>query len=628
MAIANSCLTLEWGLKSFKKPARGWQQAKPLTPVAKWINSIMALSQERCNIGELNKLYGYMRTCIGTYLLGCALLIATNFFGLAVPWLMKLAIEGLQHPTAGRFTPGQYGLLIAAAAVAQGVVRVFSRTTLLNAGRRIEYLLREDLYGKLITLDRPYFSNWRTGDILSRLANDLTNVRMLLGFGVLSLFNTLVVYAAAVFLMTRISPFLTICAIAPFPVMVLIVKKISASMFRRSKGLQEALSRLTTHVEENGSAASVIKAYCREEREVDSFRKVCQGYLEASMGIAKLRGWMLPVMAATGALGTLIVLGVGGGQVIRGELTLGGFVAFNGYLAMLVWPTIMFGWILNLLQRGAASMTRLGEILNASAEVNEPVSPVDPGVIGGEIEFRNLDFSYGKTPMLRGIDLRIAKGARIGIVGVVGSGKSTLLRLLPRLFPVADGSIFIDGIDLNRLPLGTIREAIGFVPQESFLFSRSIGDNIAYGKPGASREEVERAAKIAGLAGDIARFPDGFDTLVGERGVALSGGQKQRVAIARALIKEPSILILDDPLSAVDADTEEEILGALAAYYGERTVLIVSHRLSPLRGCDRIVVLEEGSIVEQGSHQELLALGGRYAAIHREEQLKAEIERL
>ena len=507
-------------------------------------------------------------------------------------------------------------------------MRVFSRTTLLNAGRKIEFLLREDLYGKLLTLDRSYFSSWRTGDILSRLANDLTNVRMLLGFGVLSLFNTLVVYTAAIVLLTRISPFLTLCAVLPFPVMVLIVKQLSASMFRRSKRLQEALSRLTTRVEENVSAAAVIKAYCREESEVESFRKTCDSYLEASMGIAKLRGYMLPVMAATGALGTLIVLLVGGGQVIRGELTLGGFVAFNGYLAMLGWPTIMFGWILNLMQRGAASMTRLGEILNATAQVVEPTDPIDPGSITGEIEFRNLTFSYGDAGMLRGIDLKIPAGSRIGIVGVVGSGKSTLVRLIPRLFPVADGCVFIDGIDLNRLPLARVREAIGFVPQESFLFSRSIGENIAYGKPGANSSEIEQAARIAGLAGDIARFPDGFETLVGERGVTLSGGQKQRVAIARALIKEPSILILDDPLSAVDADTEEEILTALSAYYGERTVLIVSHRLSPLRGCDRIVVLEEGAIVEQGSHEQLLAEGGRYAAIHREEQLKAEIERL
>ncbi|QWV99811.1 ABC transporter ATP-binding protein/permease [Geomonas nitrogeniifigens] len=569
-----------------------------------------------------------MRNRWGAYLLGALLLVGTNLCGLAIPWLLKLAIESLQSPAKAGYTPAQYGGLIAAAAVAQGIIRVFSRTTLLNAGRRIEYELREDLYAKLLTLDRTYFSNWRTGDILSRLANDLTNVRMLLGFGVLSLLNTVVIYTASLILLTRISPFLTICAVLPFPVMILIVKQMSASMFRVSKRTQEALARLTTRVEENVSAAAVVRAYCREEGEIESFGAVCDSYSDASMAMAKIRGMMLPVMAATGAIGTLVILFVGGNQVIRGELTLGGFVAFNGYLAMLVWPTIMFGWILNLVQRGAASMTRLGEILNAYPEVVEPEQPVDPGEIKGEIEYRSLSFSYGSAEMLRGIDLKIARGSRIGIVGVVGSGKSTLVRMIPRLFPVADGTLLIDGIDLNRLPLQRIRAAVGFVPQETFLFSRTIAENIAYGKPGATREEIERAAKIAGLSGDLTRFPQGLDTLVGERGVTLSGGQKQRVSIARALIKEPSILILDDPLSAVDADTEEEILSALSGYYGKRTVLIVSHRLSPLRNCDRIIVLEQGSIVEEGSHAELLELGGRYAAIHREEQLKAEIERL
>lgn len=569
-----------------------------------------------------------MQNCRWAYLLGGLLLVGTNACGLAIPWLMKLAIEELQAPASGSYTPAQYGAMIAAAAVMQGLIRVFSRTTLLNAGRRIEYLLREDLYARLLTLDRTYFSSWRTGDILSRLANDLTNVRMLLGFGVLSLLNTLIVYTASLLLLTSISPFLTICAIAPFPVMILIVKRLSASMFKTSKRMQEALAKLTTRVEENVSAAAVVRAYCREEGEIESFRQVCDGYSDASMAVARIRGLMLPIMASTGALGTLVVLFVGGAQVVRGEITLGGFVAFNGYLAMLVWPTIMFGWILNLLQRGAASMTRLGEILNAKAEVVEPTEPVDPGRIEGAIEYRNLTFSYGSSPMLRGINLKVAKGERIGIVGVVGSGKSTLVRMIPRLFPVQNGTLFLDGVDINRLPLARVREAVGFVPQEGFLFSRSIADNIAYGRHGATREEVERAASVAGLAGDIARFPEGLDTLVGERGVTLSGGQKQRVSIARALIKDPSILVLDDPLSAVDADTEEEILTGLSGYYGGRTVLIVSHRLSPLRGCDRIVVLEQGAIVEEGSHAELLELAGRYAGIYREEQLKAEIERM
>jgi len=342
--------------------------------------------------------------------------------------------------------------------------------------------------------------------------------------------------------------------------------------------------------------------------------------------MAQLRGLMIPVMAATGALGTLIVLLIGGQKVVEGSLTLGDFVAFNGYLAMLIWPTIILGWILNLMQRGAASMSRLNEVLLAESRVLEPENPVVPDRVQGEIELRNLVFSYGDNPLLQGISLRIPAGSRLGIVGPIGAGKSTLVRLLARLYPVADSTILIDGIDINRLSLRSLRDAIGFVPQESFLFSRSVAENIAFGRAGASLEEVGISARLASLDGDVERFPAGFDTMVGERGITLSGGQKQRTSIARALLKDPPILILDDPLSAVDAGTEEEILASLAEFYGARTVIIVSHRLSALRECDSIIYLDGGRIVEHGSHGELLALGGRYAALHREQQLRQEIE--
>ncbi len=520
------------------------------------------------------------------------------------------------------------------AALFQGVIRIFSRTTLLHAARRIEYLIREELYARLISLDLPYFSRERTGDILSRFSNDLTNVRMLVGFGVLNVINTVIVYIAALALMSRINLLLTFCAVIPFPAMIFVVKRISSSMFRRSKRAQEELARISAKVEENVSAAAVIRAYCREEGELRSFRDISAGYLATNMAMAQLRGLMIPVMAATGALGTLIVLFMGGSRVITGALTLGDFVAFNAYLAMLIWPTLMMGWILNLMQRGAASMSRLNHVLEARATVVDPAEPADIDRIQGEIEFSNLCFSYDLDRslasedglILKNISLTIKKGMKVGIVGPVGSGKSTLAKLIPRLYPVTDGTLFIDGVDVNRISLRQLRDAIGFVPQESFLFSRTIADNIGYGREGARLGEIEAAARMAGLAPDVERLPDGYATVVGERGETLSGGQKQRAAIARALLKNPAILILDDPLSAVDTRTEEAILESLAGYYGDRTVLIVSHRLSALRGCDLIVVLDRGEIAEQGSHEELVALDGRYATIWREQQLRAEIE--
>ncbi|HEX9024167.1 MAG TPA: ABC transporter ATP-binding protein [Geobacteraceae bacterium] len=573
-----------------------------------------------------------MLACRWSYFLGVLLLTATNGCALFIPWLLKLAIDSLQHPQAGR-SPAFFAGLIIAVALLQGVIRIFSRTTILHAGRRIEFLIREDLYARLIALDMPFFSKERTGDILSRFANDLTNVRMLVGFGVLNIFNTVILYLAAICLMAGLSPLLTVMAVIPFPLMILIVKRITAAMFRRSQRAQEELARLTSQAEENVSAMAVVKAYCREEAQSASFRETSGRYFESNMAMARLRGLMLPIMAAASGAGTLIVLFLGGGKVISGAMTLGDFVAFNGYLGMLIWPTLVLGWILNLTQRGAASMTRLNHVLKAAPQVRDPAQPANVAVLHGAIELRDLTFSYGAgtsdyaEPALSHISLAIAAGTKLGIVGPVGSGKSTLLRLIARLYPVGDGMLFLDGTDINRIPLSVLRNGIGFVPQESFLFSRTVADNIGYGKEGAGEEEIKSAARLASLEGDVLRFPDEYRTLVGERGMALSGGQKQRAAIARALIRDPAVLILDDPLSAVDTRTEEEILTGLASYYGDRTVLISSHRLSALSGCDLIIVLDGGRIVEQGSHTALLALDGRYAAIWREQQLRAEIER-
>lgn len=550
--------------------------------------------------------------------------MGANAFALLIPWLLKLAVESLRNPLAGR-SPGYYAAWIAGAAIAHGIVRIYSRTQILHAGRHIEYQIREDLHARLVSLDLPYFSGERTGDILSRFSNDLTNVRMLLGFGIMNVVNTVLLYLCALALMLRISPVLTLYAAIPYPLMIMLVKRVSHHIYNHSKRAQEELANLSNQVEENVSAAVVVKAYCRENSQVEMFRETGARYLHYSMKMANLRGILIPFMASVGGVGTLIVLLAGGSRVISGEITLGDFVAFNGYLAMLIWPTVVLGWILNLLQRGAASMSRLNAVLDARPEISEPLDPVRPERIEGNIEIRDLSFGYTDAYLLKNISLRIGKGMRVGIVGPVGSGKTSLVRLIARLYPVREGSIFIDGTDINRIPLDTLRNAIGYVPQESFLFSRTIADNIGYGRVEATSGEVEGAARLAQLDGDIADFPEGYQTLVGERGVTLSGGQKQRTAIARALLKNPPILILDDPLSAVDAATEEEILRGLSGYYGDRTVLIVSHRLSALRDCDMILVLDNGRIREQGTHGELLELKGLYAAMHREQQLREEI---
>jgi ATP-binding cassette subfamily B protein len=537
---------------------------------------------------------------------------------------MKLAVEALQSPASARFSATACALVIVTLAVAHCVTRIYSRTLILNAARIIEYRIREELFQRLLLLDLPFFSGSRTGDIISRFANDLTNVRMLTGFGAMSAMNTLILYGAAVTLMWRIHPWLTLCAVVPFPLMVLLVKKVSQHMFRRSLAAQEELARLSSLAEESISAIRLVKSYCREEHFQALFQEIAGRYLEHNLAMGRLRGLIIPVMAVATGAGTLIVLFLGGRLVIAGTITLGDFVAFSGYLAMLVWPTAIMGWILTMMQRGASSMSRLNAILTAEPAVADAADAVPQEGVHQGIELRGLSFGYGGAKLLDGISCRIAAGARIGITGEVGCGKSSLLRLIPRLLPVEDGMILIDGKDINHITLSSLRSLIGYVPQEAFLFSRSIRENIAYGVED-QWVDVNNAARRAGFTDDVNSFRDGLETLVGEKGVSLSGGQKQRLSIARALLPGPRILLLDDPLSAVDAGREEEVLNELRGFYGDRTVLIVSHRLSVFRDCHRILVLKDGRIAEQGSPAELLALGGLYAGMQRMQRLRDEL---
>lgn len=572
-------------------------------------------------IKALGRLVPYLTSLRWRYAAGALFLLLTNAFALLIPWFMKLAIEALQHPLDARFSPATCALGIAFLAAVHCITRIFSRTLILNAARTIEFRIRNDLFQNLTRLDIGYFSSSRSGDILSRFSNDLTNVRMLTGFGAMSTINTLLVYSAAVTMMTRIHPWLTFWAILPFPLMVLVVKKVSHRLFHRSLQAQEELAHLSSQAEETVSAVRLIKSYCREEYFEKEFGKTAGRYLKHNLRLARLRGIIIPVMATATGSGTLIVLFMGGQLVIAGVITLGDFVAFSGYLAMLVWPTAVLGWILTLAQRGAASMSRLDAILGAEATVvdHPDSSPVDS--LRSEIEARDLRFGYGSTDVINGVSFHIQAGETVGITGEIGCGKTTILRLITRLLPVAEGMLFIDGRDINAITRTSLRRLIGYVPQETFLFSRTVADNISYGISGDHPvSAVRHAAAQAGFLDDVESFPDKFETPVGEGGVTLSGGQKQRLAIARAVAGNPQILLFDDPLSSVDAGREEEILNELGRFYSGRTVLIVSQRISAFRDCQRILVLKSGAIAEQGTPIELIQKGGLYAEICRKQQ--------
>ncbi|MEI7815946.1 MAG: ABC transporter ATP-binding protein [Desulfuromonadales bacterium] len=576
-------------------------------------------------IKDLARLIPYLKALRWRYAGGALFLLLTNAFALLIPWFMKLAIEALQHPERARLSPATCALIIVTLSVLHCVTRIFSRTLSLNAARIIEFRIRNDLFHRLTQLDLGYFSNSRSGDILSRFSNDLTNVRMLTGFGAMSAINTLIVYSSAVTMMVGIHPWLTFWAILPFPLMVFTVKKVSHRLFHRSLLAQEELAHLSSQAEETVSAVRLIKSYCREEYFQGEFGKTAERYLKHNLRLARLRGLIIPVMATATGAGTLVVLFMGGRLVIDNVITLGDFVAFSGYLAMLVWPTAVLGWILTLAQRGAASMSRLAGILSAEPTVidhpdAQPITTLQHG-----IKASNLSFSYGDTLILNGISLHIQTGETVGITGEVGSGKTTLLRLIARLLPVSEEMLFVDGRDINTISTTSLRHLIGYVPQETFLFSRTVAENISYGITGKHSDALmQKAASQAGFFEDIESFPDKFATQVGEGGVTLSGGQKQRLAIARAVVGNPPLLLLDDPLSAVDAGREEEILNELGKFYTGRTVLIVSQRVSAFRDCDRIIVMKSGQIAEQGSPAELFQLGGLYTDICSKQQRNRE----
>jgi ATP-binding cassette, subfamily B, multidrug efflux pump len=583
------------------------------------------------NLKNLRLAAPYYRPYWIPFSVGLVIVVASSAITSVIPWLLRRAIDSISAG-APMGTIWQLSGFIVLAAIVGGAFRYGMRELMNGVSRWIEYDLRNDLFTHLETLDSAYFAQTRTGDIMARLTNDLSAVRTAVGPAVMYLANTITGGVFALFFMLRIDVRLTLLALVPMLVLPVLTIRMGKAIHDRFEAVQEHFSTLTTRAQENLSGARIVRAYRQEAAEIARFGAINEQYLALNMSLVRLWGTLNPLFAFFGGLGAVIVLGVGGALAINGTISVGSFVAFGMYLTMLTWPMIALGWVVNLFQRGEASMGRLNEIFRVRPSIagEEPVQHLPPTMSGRTIEFRNVGFHYPSDPageprwVLRNVSFSVPAGATLGVVGATGSGKSALIDLIPRMYDPQEGEILIDGVVTRSVPPSEIRREIGFVPQESLLFSDTIGANLAYGTHEPA--SAEWAAAVAQLDQTIEGFPGRYETILGERGINLSGGQKQRASLARALAKTPSIVLLDDALSAVDTHTEAEILKALREALSGRTALIASHRISAIREASWIIVLEKGTVVEQGKHAELMALRGRYWSLLRRQQLLDAVE--
>jgi len=576
-------------------------------------------------VRQLRRLLPYLQRRRRALAFGLASLLGIAVFSVASPWVLRYAIDDLTLQVTARKLYLYAAALVAVVAV-EGVFRYWTRLVLIGMSRELEYELRNDVFRHLTRLEAAYYHRHRIGDLMSRATNDLSAVRMVLGPGIMYTASTLATFVAAVVLMLKISPLLLGLSLLPLLLVSWIVRHFGRRIHDRSEQAQAELANMNTVVQESLSGIRVVRAYAQEAHEQRRFAQANDAYLARNRSLTTLSGVLYPAIQLLMGLGAVAVLWLGGRLVVEGGITLGEFVAFTTYLAMLHWPMIAFGWVVNMFERGEASMGRIGEILDAPIGIRDEAPAAADTPVRGEIEFRGLGLSYEGRSVLADIDLRVPAGAMVAIVGPTGAGKSTLVSLLPRLVDPPPGTLFLDGRDVRTLPLDTLRGVVGFVPQEPFLFSTTVRDNIALGVAGAADEQVEAAAEVSQLARDVRDFPHGYDTAVGERGITLSGGQKQRTALARAVITDPRVLVLDDAFSSVDTETEERILRGLRSYAAGRTTFLVSHRISTVKDADIIVVLRDGRVAERGTHDSLVAEGGFYAELHRRQLLEREVE--
>lgn len=583
----------------------------------------------------LLRLKPYLLRYKKTLLLGLLTVIGSNVFTIVQPMFLGKAVDELKYGIeTHNYVTGDLlmwaGLIVGFALIA-GIFTFLTRQTIIVVSRHIEYDLRNDFLSHLQKLSYSYFQNKPTGDLMAHATNDISAVRNAVGPGIMYPSDTIVTLTFVLFMMFISNWQLTLMALIPMPLVSFTVYKLSKFVNKVFTARQEQFSLLTTRAQETLSGIRIVRAYGREIYEEQRFRKLSFEYLKKNLVLAKVQAIIWPLMFVLVGFSLVITIYFGGLKVIDGHMTIGTLTAFTAYLGMLIWPMIAFGWVANILQQGAASMGRLAAILDTEAEIKN-TEATDHSIVNiqGAIEFRNVSFVHKNTtkPTLKNINLKIESGTTVAVVGYTGTGKSTLVSLIPRLYDITEGELLIDGIDIRRIPLELLRSNIGFVPQETFLFSETISENILYGVDNHDKEGLNKAAEISQIAEEVMKFPKQYETIIGERGITLSGGQKQRSSIARAIMRNPKILILDDALSAVDTYTEEIILQRLQEFMEGRTSIIISHRISTVKNADLIIVLQNGEIIERGSHDELLAINGIYADLYRKQLLEQQLEEM